>query len=480
MQGVYSVAQVRAAEAALMARQPDGQLMQQAAQALSGHCAQLLGRSYGARVVLLVGAGNNGGDALFAGAELARRGAQVTALLLDPQRAHAAALAAFRRSGGCIGSAVAASVSGADLIVDGIVGIGGRAGLHGRAAELAELAGLAAATGAAVTVAVDIPSGVDADTGAAGASAIRADVTVTFGALKPGVVVGAGADLAGEVRLVDLGLGAHLPPARTSVLEATDVASLLPQPDASDDKYTRGLVGVVAGSPEYPGAGVLATGAALHGGAGMVRYLGLAPDPVCARYPEVVAHADTRPHDVRVQAWVIGPGLGTDGAATSLLADVLRSDVPVVVDADAITLVARSPGLLRGRTAPTVLTPHDREFARIAGEPGSDRLAAVRAAAAELGVTILLKGNATVIADVDGSAFVNPTGTPWLATAGSGDVLSGLLGSLLASGLAAPLAAATASYVHGVAGQRAAAAGPPTAQDVLGALRASWHAITVG
>lgn len=477
MQGVYPVAQIRAAEAALMAGQPDGQLMQQAATALAGHCAQLLGRSYGARVVLLAGAGNNGGDALFAGSRLAERGARVTALLLDPQRAHPAALAAFRRSGGRIGGVATAFAGRVDLVIDGLVGIGGRPGLHGRAAQLAELAG---ASSAALTVAADLPSGVDADTGLAGASAMRADVTVTFGALKPGIVAGSGAELAGEVRLVDLGLAAYLPPARTTLLEAADVAALLPQPRASDDKYTRGVVGVVAGSPEYPGAGVLATGAALRGGAGMVRYLGLAPAPVCARYPEVVAHTDARPHEVRVQAWVVGPGLGTDDTATNLLADVLRSDVPVVVDADAITLVARSPGLLRARTAATVLTPHDREFARIAGEPGGDRLAAARAAAAELGATILLKGNATVIADVDGAAFVNPTGTPWLATAGSGDVLSGLLGSLLASGLDAPLAAAAASYVHGVAGQRAAAAGPPTASDVLAALRGSWHAITVG
>jgi hydroxyethylthiazole kinase-like uncharacterized protein yjeF len=237
---------------------------------------------------------------------------------------------------------------------------------------------------------------------------------------------------------------------------------------------------VVAGSPEYAGAGVLATGSALHGGAGMVRYLGRAADPIRARYPEVVVHADARPHEVRVQAWVVGPGLGTDDSAMALVSDVLRTDVPVIVDADAITLVARSPGLVRGRAAATVLTPHDREFARIAGEPGADRLAAVRRAAADLGATVLLKGDATIVADAAGAAYVNPTGTPWLATAGSGDVLSGLVGSLLAAGLRAPDAAAVAAYVHGVAGQSAAADGPPTAPDVLAALRPAIRTIQTG
>ncbi len=331
-----------------------------------------------------------------------------------------------------------------------------------------------------LTVAVDVPSGVDADTGWAGDDVIAADVTVTFGALKAGLVVGPGAELVGEVRLVDIGLAPLLPDTATHLLEVGDVRALLPRPHARDDKYTRGVVGVAAGSVQYAGAGVLATGAAVHGGAGMVRYVGLAPDEIRARYPEVVVHPDARPHDVRVQAWVVGPGLGTDDTAMSLLSDVLRTDVPVIIDADAITLVSRSPGLVRGRSAPTVLTPHDREFARIAGEPSADRLGSVRRAARDLGATVLLKGNATVVADPEGAAYVNPTGTPWLATAGSGDVLSGLLGSLLAAGLPPALAAAGAAYVHGVAGQLAAAAGPISATDVLGELRAAARAIAGG
>jgi ADP-dependent NAD(P)H-hydrate dehydratase / NAD(P)H-hydrate epimerase len=476
MRAVHTVAEVRAAEAALMATLPDGVLMQRAAHPLSVHCENLLGRVYGAQVVLLVGSGSNGGDALFAGARLARLGAQVHAVLLKPERAHGAGLAEFRRRSRRIHADGASRstldlVAAADLVVDGIVGIGGRGELRGDAIALADVAR------DALTVAVDVPSGVDADTGWIGEHAIRADATVTFGTLKQGLVSGAGRAKVGEIRLVDIGLGPHLPDSRAAVLEGADIAALIPTPGPADDKYTRGVVGVVAGSGQYPGAGVLATGSALHGGAGMVRYLGLAAEQIHARYPEVVGHQDVLPHDVKVQAWVVGPGLGTDDRAMSLLTDVLRSDVPVIVDADAITLVARTPAMVRDRSAPTVLTPHDREFTRLPVELSADRLDSVRRAAAELGVTMLLKGDATVIADARGQAYVNTTGTPWLATAGSGDVLSGLIGALLAAGLDAPLAAAVGAHVHGVAGQLAAADGPPSAGDVLEAIRPALRAV---
>ncbi|HEV7204077.1 MAG TPA: NAD(P)H-hydrate dehydratase [Jatrophihabitans sp.] len=473
MRGVYSIEQIRTAEAALMATLPEGALMARAAHGLAVECARLLGRVYGARVVLLIGAGNNGGDALYAGAELARRGARVTAVLLVPGKAHPGGLAALTRAGGRRASVSPGALAGADLVVDGIVGIGGRGGLRDAAV------GLGTAAREHLTVAVDIPSGVDADTGEAGGSAIDADVTVTFGALKPGLVLGAGVAHAGEVRLVDIGLDATLPPATTHVLEADDIAALLPTPDSTSDKYTRGVVGLVAGSSAYPGAGVLATGSAISGGAGMVRYAGGAADAVRAAYPEVVVQEGARPSELRVQAWVTGPGMGTDETARGLLADVLSTDVPVIVDADGITLLGEHPDLLR-RDAPTVVTPHDREFARIADGPSADRLGSARAAAAALGVVVLLKGDATIVAAPDGSAYVNPTGTPWLATAGSGDVLSGLIGSLLAAGVEPPLAAAAGAYVHGVAGQLAAADGPPSSLDVLHAVRAALRTVRRG
>jgi len=470
MRGVYSVAEIRAAEDELMARLPGGVLMQRAAHGLSIECARLLGSVYGARIVLLVGAGNNGGDALFAGARLARRGARVSAMLLEPGRAHSAGLAALRQAGGRVLAASPGELAGADLVIDGIVGIGGRAGLRGVAVALAE------AAADVFTVAVDVPSGVDADTGAAGESVIRADVTVTFGALKTGLVLGAGRACAGEVHLVDIGL--DLPAPSVEVLEAHDVAALLPVPDSSDDKYTRGVVGVVAGSASYPGAGVLATAAATRGGAGMVRYAGTAADVVRGDLAGVVVHTDTWPSELRVQSWVVGPGIGTNDAASALVEDVLSTDVPVLIDADAITIVAERRDLIAKRSAATVLTPHDREFARLADPLGADRLGAVRALAAELGAVVLLKGDATIVASPDGAAWVNATGTPWLGTAGSGDVLSGLIGSLLAAGIPAALAAAAGAYVHGVAGQLAAAAGPPSAPDILAALREAQRIIT--
>jgi hydroxyethylthiazole kinase-like uncharacterized protein yjeF len=472
MHGVYSVEAVRAAENSAMAELPAGALMQRAAFALSVQCAELLGRTYGARVSLLVGVGSNGGDALFAGAFLAARGARVNALLLDPPRAHADGLLALDAAGGRVALADPAAVAGSDLVIDGILGIGGRGALREDAARLAD------AAADVMTVSVDVPSGVDSDTGTVAGAAVHADVTVTFGGLKPGLLVGTGAEYAGEVWLVDIGLS--LPSTSTHVLEAADVRALLPEPGPADDKYTRGVVGIVAGSPQYGGAGVLATGAAVAAGAGMVRYLGRSPEPIRARYPEVIVHADTHPADVQVQSWVIGPGLGTDQVARQLLRDVLATDLPVIVDADAITLLADEKRLVTKRTAPTILTPHDREFARIAAGPGDDRLGTVRAAAADLGVTVLLKGNATVIADEAGEAFINATGTPWLGTAGSGDVLSGLIGALLAAGMSAPLAAAAGAYVHGVAGQLAAASGPPTAVDILAALRAAIRTVELG
>jgi hydroxyethylthiazole kinase-like uncharacterized protein yjeF len=474
VRGVFTVAELRAAEDALLARLPEGALMARAATGLAVECAALLEQVYGAQVAVLAGAGNNGGDALYAGAALARRGAAVRALLLNPDRAHQGGLTALKRAGGRVVPADPHQLADAELVLDGILGIGGRGGLRESAAALA-----AAAAGLR-TVAVDIPSGVDADTGVAAGEAVRADVTVTFGALKPGLLVGDGYLRTGELRFVDIGLGPHLPKPRTHVLEGADVAALLPVPGAADDKYTRGVVGVVAGSARYSGAGVLSTGAAIRGGAGFVRYAGSAPDAIRARYPEVVVHDDARPSDLRVQAWAVGPGIGTDDAARALLADVLSTDVPVVVDADALTILGEHPELLRGRRAPTVLTPHDREFARIADGPGADRLGSTRAAAAMLGATVLLKGDATVVAAPDGDAWINRTGTPWLGTAGSGDVLTGLIGSLLASGVAAPLAAAAGAFVHGVAGQLAAADGPPSSADVLGSLRRALRIVTVG
>ncbi len=464
MIGLSTAAEVRAAEDVLLAATREGALMQRAATGLATVCLRLLGRAHGTRVTLLVGAGNNGADALLAGAHLAARGARVTAVLLDADRAHPAGLTALRRAGGRVtGPDGPDGLDRADLVLDGIVGIGGRGGLRPEAARLAERA----ATGPGLPVAVDVPSGVDADTGAVAGAAFAAAHTVTFGAVKPGLVVGEGRGHAGTVHLVDIGLGPHLAPARAHRLTDADVAAHLQPPDPTDDKYSRGVVGVVAGSAVYPGAAVLCTGAALRTRPGLVRYAGTAGDGVRAAWPEALV-TDGRPADAgRVQAWVVGPGAGTDDAARDVLAEVLATGLPVVLDADALTLAAREPDLVRGRTAPTVLTPHDREFERFGVAVGPDRIGSARRLAADLGAVVLLKGDATVVADPGGTAFVNATGTSDLATAGSGDVLSGILGSLLAAGTPAAETAAAAAHLHGRTGQVAAARGPILAGDLV-------------
>ncbi|MFE2551359.1 NAD(P)H-hydrate dehydratase [Streptomyces sp. NPDC059355] len=462
MRTAYSVETVRAAERELMARLPEGALMQRAAAGLAAVCAGLLRRVYGSRVVLLVGPGDNGGDALYAGARLARRGAGVTAVPMDPERVHAGGLAALLAAGGRLARAVPGR---ADLVLDGLVGIGGRGGLRPAAAALVERI-----PDGAVVVAVDLPSGVDADTGEVAGAAVRADVTVTFGAYKPGLLIDPGASRTGAVRLVDIGLS--LPDPDAEALQHADVAALLPAPTASSDKYRRGVVGIVAGSVQYPGAAVLAVAGALHGGAGAVRYVGPAVDAVLARYPETLIGRG------RVQAWVVGPGLGEGRAAE--VAEALADPVPVLVDADGLR--GLDPAVLRARPAGTLLTPHAGEAAALLGTDRaaveSGRLSSVRSLAARYGATALLKGSTTLVARPGGGPVrVNPTGTPWLATAGSGDVLSGLAGSLLASGLAAPDAAAVAAYVHGLAGRRASCGAPLLAQRIAESLPEAWRGI---
>ncbi|MGY5106217.1 NAD(P)H-hydrate epimerase [Streptomyces sp. 900105245] len=321
MRTAYSVETVRAAERALMARLPEGALMQRAAAGLAAACADLLGRVYGSRVVLLVGSGDNGGDALYAGARLARRGAGVTAVLLAPGRAHAGGLDALRRAGGRVTGADDAEgpIARADLVMDGIVGIGGKGGLR---PDAERLVGLADRSRAAV-VAVDLPSGVEADTGEVRGAAVRADLTVTFGTYKPGLLVDPAREYAGIVRLVDIGL--ELPgEAELEALQHADVARLLPSPAAESDKYRRGVVGIAAGSARYPGAAVLAVSGALRGGAGAVRYVGPAGDAVIARFPETLVSDAGPARAGRVQAWVVGPAAPHAGEGVRLVDDGCR------------------------------------------------------------------------------------------------------------------------------------------------------------
>ncbi|WP_445168975.1 NAD(P)H-hydrate dehydratase [Mycolicibacterium sp. Dal123E01] len=458
MRHYYTADEIRAAEAPLLASLPDGVLMRRAAYGLATAIAAELraraGALAGRCVCAVVGSGDNGGDALWAATFLRRRGVAATALLLNPERTHATGLAAFRAAGGRVVDTVPTA---ADLVIDGVVGISGKGPLREAAADV-----FAAVEAAGIpVVAVDIPSGIDAQTGAITGPAVRADLTVTFGGLKP---VHALADC-GRVELVDIGL--DLPHTEVLGFEAADVKARWPMPGARDDKYTQGVTGIMAGSATYPGAAILCTGAAVATTSGMKRYAGSAAAEVVSHWPEVVAAPN--PHAAgRVQAWVVGPGLGTDEKAFGALTFALSTALPVVVDADALTLLATQPDLVAGRKAPTVLTPHAGEFARLASgaggsatsdpaAPGEDRVAATRRLADAFGATVLLKGNVTVVSDPSGAVYLNPAGGSWAATAGSGDVLSGMIGALLAAGLPPVEAAAAAAFVHARAANAAAA-----------------------
>ncbi|GAA3244060.1 NAD(P)H-hydrate dehydratase [Nonomuraea helvata] len=479
MKTAYTADQIRGAEHELMARLPEGTLMQRAAAGLAAVCADLLGRVYGKRVVLLVGSGDNGGDALYAGERLARRGAWVGAILAG-SKTHEAGLAAFREAGGRVVDR--GSLEGADLIVDGLVGIGASGALREPYRELVEEANAVRGP----IVAVDVPSGVDASSGRVEGAAVRARVTVTMGAYKTGLLVDPGADYAGRVELVDIGLGAYLPDPDVAALASADVDVLLPRPGNESDKYRRGVLGVAAGSDLFTGAAVLAVGGALRAGAGMVRYVGPS-EPVTqvrSHWPEAVITELDRPSidDVgRVQAWVLGPGLGTGEWAHELATAVLASDVPVLIDADGLTLVSRDRALLR-RSAPVLITPHAGELARLLRADRdaieSARLEHARRAADELGVTVLLKGSTTVVAEDSRPVRVNPTGTSWLATGGTGDVLSGVAGALLAQGLSCYDAGSCGAFLHGLAGRLAADGAPLAAADVASAVPAAIRAVS--
>ena len=454
MREAHAVEDVRRAERALMATVPAGTLMARAAHGLAVACVDFLGGTYGRRVVVLAGSGNNGGDGLFAGALLARRGARVTAVPIG-ERVHEGGMDALRRAGG----EVSDHVGPADLALDAIVGIGGHGGLGGRARRLVD----EVASNRTPVVAVDVPSGIGVDTGELDGPHVSADLTVTFGTYKTGLLVGPAAHAAGPVHLVEIGLR-DLRDAAVTALQTGDVSSRLDRPRAKDHKYTRGVVGVAAGSAQYTGAGLLATAGASCGLAGMVRYCGAAEvaDLVRARHPEVVVG------EGRVQVWVVGSGGAGDAQAA--LRRALADDVPVVVDAEALRhLPDRLPRSV-------VLTPHAGELAELLGVKRADvesrPLHFVRAAAERFSVTVLLKGDRTLVADPDRNAAVavNPTGNPWLATAGAGDVLAGLIGALLATSAVPFDAARLGAWLHGAAATWAGQGGPIGAGDVAAAV----------
>ncbi|GEE01874.1 bifunctional NAD(P)H-hydrate repair enzyme [Gordonia spumicola] len=484
MPAFYTADAIREAEHATGELFTGGTLMARAAHAVAvevlAELGDRFGGVYGRTVLLLVGAGDNGGDALYAARHLRRRGVRVVAIP-TATRIHEAALADFLAAGGRRRDTIPDDV---DLAVDAIVGLGGRGPLREPAATL--IAELAARR--TPIVAVDLPSGVDPDTGVVNRPSVRADVSVTFGLRRLAHLLAA--PVCGRVVVADIGIPA--PPrviersrdaAQRTVHSPTDreVADLWPVPGPSDDKYTQGVVGVIAGSARYPGAAVLCTTAAIAATSGMTRYVGPAVAQVLAHRPEIVAVTDLDDAG-RVQAWVIGPGFGTDAKSTELLERVLDHEVPVLVDADALTVLAANAGLrtaVHDRAAPTLLTPHAGEFARIANAAGSeaasllstDRPEATRRLASDLNASVLLKGHVTLVADADGSVSGSHARSSWAATAGSGDVLAGIIGALLAAGLDARTAGVAGARLHARAAVVASGGAPIGASDLAAAVR---------
>lgn len=505
----YTAADVRAAEEPLLAAERgfSGGLMDRAAMALELAVRRELrrvGRVAGSTVVGLIGPGNNGGDALYALARLARHGVRAVAVTTSAS-VHDGGLAALGVAGGLVLGVVdgapglrvwlgdaAAEAFAADVVLDGLLGIGGKGGLRGAAAEIVSvMVGLLddrtapPVVARPLVVAVDVPSGIGVDDGTVPGPVLGADRTVTFGVVKPGLLLPPAADLAGEVELVDLGLRAELVAQRrrpaVTRLTGADVARLWPVPGPDDHKYTRGVVGVVAGTAAYPGAAVLTVAGAIGAGCGMVRHVG--PDVVAhlvlAAHPEVVTGTSI---DIQVQAWVIGPGVSDDdeqsGRARAAIAHAVDQGIPVVVDAGGLEVL---PSRL---TARVVLTPHAGELARLLAahdvavtraEVAAAPARWAREAADRTGATVLLKGHTTVIAGPHGM-LAQADAPSWLATAGAGDVLAGVLGGLLAGQHDDPLSgdlmarlAAAAALVHGQAAHRAGP-GPVTVGAVAAAL----------
>lgn len=424
-------------------------LIERAGAAVTRAALELLDGTYGRRAVVVAGAGNNGNDGRSAARRLRRRGVRVVevdATDLPP------------------------TLPPADLVIDAAFGTGFRGSWDAPPAP----------AGAAV-LAVDIPSGVSGLTGAAGGSVLRADATVTFAALKPGLLLGVGPELAGRVTVADIGLDTSS--AAAHLITDRDVAALAP-PRPRDTHKWRAAVWVVAGSPGMGGAAALAARGALRAGAGYVRLStpggrprpGAPVEAVRTELPGDGWAAGVLADAERFGALVVGNGLGTSASmATEVRSVVAAAPVPVVLDADGLTVLGDGAAGVVGPT--TVVTPHDGEFVRLLGRPvGPDRVDACRSAAASLGCVVLLKGPTTIVAEPGGRVLVSTSGDARLATAGTGDVLAGIVGALCARGVAPFEAAAAAAHLHGRAGGLGPADGL-VAGDLPALLPAAWAAI---
>jgi NAD(P)H-hydrate epimerase len=454
-------------------------LMERAGRAVARSAVDVMGGAYGRRAVVVCGKGNNGGDGFVAARHLARWGVRVAVVTVeDPAdlRQPAAGNALRLEEVDAIRlmrftpATLDRELARADVAIDAVFGTGFRGVPEDEWADA--IAGLN--TSPAPVVAIDIPSGVNGATGAADGDAVRADLTVTFGAPKVGVVILPGAELAGAVRVADIGFPQDLMRADAFLMEPADVAAVLPERDIDTHKRATGVLIVVAGSRDMTGAAHLVAEAAGRVGAGLVQVAvpaGILPvvqaglvETTFLPLPEtsegsiaLAALGVLLDKLEGADALAIGPGLSANDETAELVRQLARDcPVPVVIDADGLNAFSGRAADLIDRKSDAVLTPHVGEFVRLSGvsarELASDRLTHARALAEWTGAVTLLKGSRTLVATPDGVVRINPTGGPVLATAGSGDVLTGIIGGLLARGVSPVDAASAGAYVHGLAG----------------------------
>ena len=489
-QPVYLTEDIRALERLAAERPGAAPLMQLAGLAAAEYARELLGE-YGRKVLVLAGPGNNGGDAFEVAAQLKRWFYQVELVFAgDEHQLSGDALAALRKWRECGGNTYAAPPAALepDLVVDGLFGIGLTRALEGGYAEL--IAGINRLPGP--KLALDIASGINADTGAVMGTALRATHCITFIALKPGLLTLDGPDHCGVIRVADLGLDfSTLPASKGATTSSGLLRQAFPPRPRNFHKGNAGSVGVLGGAHGMVGAAVLAGRAALKLGAGKV-FLGLLTDhPPTVDYaqPELMLRTPRELLEAgMITAFVAGPGMGTVKSAEQLLREVLDANVPLVLDADALNLIAASKTLqarLPRRGAASVITPHPAEAARLLGcttaAVQADRVTAALDLAQRYRAIIVLKGNGSIIASPDGTWLINTSGNPGMASAGMGDVLSGMIAALLAQGAGAGSAAAAAVWLHGAAADSLTAQGqgPPgiTASDVIDAARRVANAV---
>jgi hydroxyethylthiazole kinase-like uncharacterized protein yjeF len=433
MQPVHTRDELREADKAAIAKVGLDILLARAGSAVATAALRILGQGYGKRVVVIAGRGHNGDDGRVASALLARRGVRV--IEIDP-------------------GALPETLPACDLVIDAAYGTGFRG--EYKAPEV---------PAATPVLAVDIPSGLDCDTGLAGEGAVRASLTVTMAALKPGLLMGQGRELAGKIEVAPIGI--DVAPGKLWVLDDTDINAWLAPRPVETNKWRSACV-VLAGSPGMMGAAHFSTSGAQRAGAGMVRWCvpGAASGSLPASEAVAVAVPATDFADAvlgelhRCRALVIGPGIGSAAGVVASVRDlVARAKVPVIVDADGLGALGgleQAREVLAARKVPAVLTPHDGEYEKLAAtkeggdsRPGLDRVGAARSLASRLGAVVVLKGSTTAVATPRGECLLVTSGSARLATAGTGDVLSGVVGAFLARGLDPLHAAALAAHVHG-------------------------------